>query len=331
MAFIRKVRTASGATAVQIAEYAAGRRQRIVRHVGSARTPAELGVLLERARGLLADPHQEMLALEVEASPPVAALTPPPAQPALVAGPWPGRPAERDGPGRVVATGSRLLFDALAGVSAGLGFSVVEDETFRDLVIARIVEPTSILDTGRVLTDLGRVPASEKTMRRTLTRATSGKYRDQIATVCFEHAITAGDVSLCLYDVTTLYFEAEHEDALRKAGYSKERRVDPQDDAEKFLGELRGRLAKFALELHPDKTRLIEFGPRAARDRKARGEGKPETFTFLGFRHIARMNRQGRFWVQRITDKKKMTAKLKSVKAELMKRRHLPVPEQGRW
>jgi len=65
-------------------------------------------------------------------------------------------------------------------------------------------------------------------MRRTLARATSGKYRDQIATVCFGHALTAGDVSLCLYDVTTLYFEAEHEDALRKVGYSKERRVDPQ-------------------------------------------------------------------------------------------------------
>jgi hypothetical protein len=104
-----------------------------------------------------------------------------------------------------------------------------------------------------------------------------------------------------------------------------------QDDAERFLEELRGRLAKFSLELHPGKTRLIEFGPHAARLRKARGEGKPETFTFLGFRHIARMNRQGRFWVQRITDKKKMTAKLKSVKAELMRRRHLPVPEQGRW
>jgi RNA-directed DNA polymerase len=104
-----------------------------------------------------------------------------------------------------------------------------------------------------------------------------------------------------------------------------------QDDAERFLEELRGRLAKFSLELHPDKTRLIEFGPHAARLRKARGEGKPETFTFLGFRHIARMTRQGRFWVQRITDKKKMTAKLKSVKAELMRRRHLPVPEQGRW
>ncbi|MGH3220593.1 MAG: hypothetical protein ACRDPY_18150, partial [Streptosporangiaceae bacterium] len=64
---------------------------------------------------------------------------------------------------------------------------------------------------------------------------------------------------------------------------------------------------------------------------KARGEGKPETFTFLGFRHIARMSRRGKFWVQRVTDKKKMAAKLKSVKAELMRKRHLPVPEQGRW
>jgi len=103
-----------------------------------------------------------------------------------------------------------------------------------------------------------------------------------------------------------------------------------QDDAERFLGELRGRLAEFSLELHPEKTRLIEFGPRAARNRAARGEGKPETFTFLGFRHITRMTR-GRFWVQRVTDKKKMTAKLKQVKAEIMRRRHLPVPEQGRW
>ena len=103
-----------------------------------------------------------------------------------------------------------------------------------------------------------------------------------------------------------------------------------QDDAERFREELRGRLARFALELHPEKTRLIEFGPHAARLRKARGEGKPETFTFLGFRHIARMTR-GRFWVQRTTDKKKMTAKLKTVKAELMRRRHLPVPEQGKW
>ena len=129
---------------------------------------------------------------------------------------------------RVVATSSRLLFDTLAGVYADLGFDVLGDETFRDLVIARIVEPTSILDAGRVLTDLGRPPASEKTMRRTLARCVDREYRDKIADACFAHALSAGDVSLVLYDVTTLYFEAEKEDDLRKVGYSKERRVDPQ-------------------------------------------------------------------------------------------------------
>ncbi len=128
----------------------------------------------------------------------------------------------------MVGTSSRLLFDVLARVYADLGFGVVGDDTFRDLVIARIVEPTSILDTGRVLTDLGRAPGSEKTMRRALGRAQQRGYRGQIAAACFTHAVSSGDVSLCLYDVTTLYFEAEKEDDLRKVGYSKERRVDPQ-------------------------------------------------------------------------------------------------------
>lgn len=90
------------------------------------------------------------------------------------------------------------------------------------------MEPTSILDTPRVLTDLGRQPANERTMRRTLARAQQRGYRDVIASACFNHAVASGDVSLCLYDVTTLYFEAEKEDDLRKVGFSKERRVDPQ-------------------------------------------------------------------------------------------------------
>lgn len=91
-----------------------------------------------------------------------------------------------------------------------------------------IVEPASLLDSGRVLTDLGKAPASYSTMKRTLRRVKTGKYRDRVAAVCFAHARAAGDVSLCLYDVTTLYFEAENEDTLRRVGYSKERRVDPQ-------------------------------------------------------------------------------------------------------
>jgi hypothetical protein len=76
-------------------------------------------------------------------------------------------------------------------------------------VIARVGESTSLLDAGRVLRDLGQAPASYATMKRTLGRAAAGKYRDQVATWCFEHASTDGDVSLMLYDVTTLYFEAE--------------------------------------------------------------------------------------------------------------------------
>jgi RNA-directed DNA polymerase len=104
-----------------------------------------------------------------------------------------------------------------------------------------------------------------------------------------------------------------------------------REDAEAFLAALSERFARFSLELHPDKTRLIEFGPHAARNRAARGEGKPETFKFLGFAHICRTSRSGRFWVQRKTDPKRMTAKLKQVKAEIMRRRHLPVPEQGKW
>jgi hypothetical protein len=109
-----------------------------------------------------------------------------------------------------------------------LGFGVVGDATFRDPVIARIVEPASVLDTGGVLEDLGQPRASDKPMRRTLRRCADRGYRDSIATACFAHAVSAGDLSLVLYDVTTLYFEAEKEDGLRKVGYSKERRVDPQ-------------------------------------------------------------------------------------------------------
>jgi RNA-directed DNA polymerase len=102
-------------------------------------------------------------------------------------------------------------------------------------------------------------------------------------------------------------------------------------DAKQFLRDLRERFAKFALELHPGKTRLIEFGRFAARDRRARGLGKPETFGFLGFTHMCGKDRNGRFAVRRTTISKRMRAKLHEVKDQLRRRRHLPVPEQGRW
>ena len=104
-----------------------------------------------------------------------------------------------------------------------------------------------------------------------------------------------------------------------------------RDDAERFQAELRGRLAEFSLELNAEKTRLIEFGRFAALDRQKRGLGKPETFTFLGFTHICAKDRKGRFKLKRITNSKRMRAKLREVKTELRRRRHLPIPEQGRW
>jgi hypothetical protein len=104
-----------------------------------------------------------------------------------------------------------------------------------------------------------------------------------------------------------------------------------QGDARQFLRDLRERFAKFSLELHADKTRLIEFGRFAATNRAQRGLGKPETFDFLGFTHISGKGRSGSFWVRRTTIKKRMRAKLAQVKDQLKRRRHLPVPEQGRW
>ena len=103
------------------------------------------------------------------------------------------------------------------------------------------------------------------------------------------------------------------------------------EDARRFLAELRDRLAKFSLELAPEKTRLIEFGRFAAERRRARGLGKPETFQFLGFTHICGKARDGRFMVKRITSKKRMRAKQQQVRDELRRRRHQPIPEQGRW
>ena len=104
-----------------------------------------------------------------------------------------------------------------------------------------------------------------------------------------------------------------------------------REDAERFLADLRERFAEFGLELHPDKTRLIEFGRFAAERRARHGLRKPETFDLLGFTHICATNRRGGFKLKRVTSKKKMQAKLKSVKTEMRKRMHHPIPEQGRW
>ena len=105
-----------------------------------------------------------------------------------------------------------------------------------------------------------------------------------------------------------------------------------RSDAERFWKELAERLRKFRLELHPDKTRLLEFGPYAAENRKRRGQGRPETFNFLGFTHICGKKRSnGMFTVLRQTIRQRLQAKLGEVKAELKRRLHDPIPEVGRW
>lgn len=222
---MRKVRTASGAVAVQVMGKS-GRRDELVKHVGSAHTDAELGILLEQARQIVTG-DQDALDFEVPARAQrvddvadwrTGTLTLSPGVPK-------GAPAA---PGRTAATHSRLLYDVIGAIYDWVGFDVVDDPVFRDLVIARIVEPTSKVDSLRVLTDLGADTVSYRTIQRNLARVNAEGYRETVAAKCFTHAADRGALNLLLYDVTTLYFEAENEDDLRKVGYSKERRIDPQ-------------------------------------------------------------------------------------------------------
>ena len=104
-----------------------------------------------------------------------------------------------------------------------------------------------------------------------------------------------------------------------------------ETDARAFWDAMRDRLQEFSLTLHPEKTRLIEFGRFAAVGRETRGLGKPETFNFLGFTFICGKSRQGKFLLKRKTRHDRMKAKLKEVKGELRRRMHQPIPEQGRW
>ena len=104
-----------------------------------------------------------------------------------------------------------------------------------------------------------------------------------------------------------------------------------REEAERFLTDRRERFAKFGLGLHPDKTRLIEFGRFADKSRRERGDGKPETFNFLDFTHICGKTRQGLFTVLRQTMRKRLQAKIQAVRAELKRRLHAPIPEVGAY
>lgn len=207
--FIRKVPTASGARAVQIV-HKRGRRVVGIEHIGSAHDDAALAMLMEIARQQL-HAGQEVLDLDADSPPGPAA-----------AGSLSGA--------RVAGTRSQLLWDVLEAAYARVGFDAVGDQTFKALVLGRVIEPTSKADTLRVLADVGVPAPSLRTVFRSLARCLERDYRGTLATACLAHSATtpAGRVSLVLYDCTTLYFETEVEDDLRRVGMSKERRVDPQ-------------------------------------------------------------------------------------------------------
>jgi len=109
----------------------------------------------------------------------------------------------------------------------GIGFGRLKDEAFKALCLARIVEPTSKIDTLRVLADLGVDPIDQNKLYRSLAKAATLDYRKAISQACFQHVGRTG-LTLVLYDVTTLYFEVQKEDEYRKPGMSKERRLEPQ-------------------------------------------------------------------------------------------------------
>src|SRR5271157_2315686 len=197
MAFIRKVKTASGATAVQIAYKQKGRIIKII-HIGSAHNAEELEMLLALAR-------KRMQANQLELFPET-------------------KPSLRVS---IKRSYSGLLWKVLQDEYRKLGFDRLGDDLFEALCIARIVEPTSKLDSLRVLTDLGVDPINRNRLYRCLVKAASQDYRRQISQACFEH-VQGGGLTLLLYDLTSLYFEIQEEDEYRKPGFSKERRLEPQ-------------------------------------------------------------------------------------------------------
>ena len=245
--FVRKVRTASGAVAVQVVTRR-GRQVEGIEHVGSAHTDAELALLLAAARDRLAA-GQEVLDLGqvAEVSPRMAEVADWTAPRELsLHGSAGGRPVSVAGGGRVVGTSADLLWGVLTSAYTRLGFDVLGDEGFRAMALARIVEPTSKAEVVRVLEEIGAQGVSVRTLFRSLARSQARDYRGQLATAARAHSVaTAGTAALVLYDVTTLHFERDDEDDLRKTGLSKEHRIDPQVQAG-LLVDTSG----FPLEVH---------------------------------------------------------------------------------
>src|SRR5699024_4737580 len=224
--FLRQVTTGSGATAVQIVSKVRGQRK-ILEHIGSAHSQQELAALISVGQEKIAALVGTQQRLELGIDEPEIAVS-------------------ASAPKRVTGSASQLLVDTIRASYDQLGFSSqVDDEAFFQMVLARLVEPTSKVDSLRVLNELGVPTVHRNTFMSALKRAEQRDYRGRIAQACFDYSVATSGISLLLYDVTTLYFEAENEGDYRKVGFSKERRVDPQI----VVGLLVDR-AGFPLEIH---------------------------------------------------------------------------------
>jgi hypothetical protein len=206
---VRTVKTASGATAVQIV-YSNRRGSRDIEHIGSAHDEARLELLKAAARQRLAAGQGE-LDLGVSGAAGRA-----------------GRVVD-GGPLPITSTRMAHLWDALGQGFDLLGFDAASegDEVFRQLVLARIIEPSSKLDSARVLEEAGIEPCSYPTLKRRLPVYAQPSWRQALAAACAAHA-GLGRASLVLFDVSTLYFETDTGDGFREPGFSKERRLEPQ-------------------------------------------------------------------------------------------------------
>ncbi|GGT89027.1 hypothetical protein BJ999_003315 [Actinomadura citrea] len=209
MAYVRTVKTASGARAVQIV-HSSRRGSRDIEHIGSAHDDAALEALKAVARQRLAVGQPEL-----DFGPDFAAL----------------QAGSGAGGGPLAITSSRMgyLWDALGHAYQLLGFEEAAggDEVFRLLVLARIVEPTSKLDSLRVVEEAGFDPPAYATLKRRLPAFAKESWRQKLAAACARTA-DLGPASLVLYDVSTLYFETDAGDGFREPGFSKERRLEPQ-------------------------------------------------------------------------------------------------------
>jgi hypothetical protein len=201
--YVRTVKTASGAMAVQIV-HSSHRGSRDIEHIGSAHDDAELELLKAVARQRLAAGQGDL-------------------------GLGPGFGGGEGGPLPITSSRMGHLLDALTRGYDVLGFGLAtgKDEVFRQLVLARIIEPASKLDSLRVLEEAGVVPASYATLKRRLPAYAKASWRQKLSAACAAHA-RLGPASLVLYDVSTLYFETDAGDGFREPGFSKERRLEPQ-------------------------------------------------------------------------------------------------------